>query len=284
MFHAKTNKYLAGRSEKEVYKKLGLSYIEPELRENTGELETKTLPKLISYDDIKGDFHMHTNWSDGSNTQKEMAVECKKMKYQYCAISDHSVSEHIANGMDEKRILKYLEALDKINIPGIRVFKASEVDIKADGELDYSSKILKQLDLVIASVHSGFKSSRDQITSRVLKAMENPYVTILGHPTGRLINAREPYDIDLDRVFRKAVERNIAIEVNAFPTRLDIKDVYIKQAVEAGCTLVINTDSHSADHLRFIEYGISQARRGWAEARNVLNTQSLGKVEKFIKR
>ncbi len=284
----KKDRYVCGRSEREVYAKLGLPLIPPELRENHGEIEAAKkhrLPDLISYGDIKGDLHVHSNWSDGLYSIEQMARTAEKMGYQYVAFTDHSKSEHIANGMDEKRLVRYLKEIDRVQKKvGIRILKGSEVDILADGSLDYSDKYLKELDLVVASVHSRFKSSREDMTKRILKAFENPYLNIFAHPTGRLIGRREPYDFDFEKVAVAAKERGIALEVNSYPDRLDLKDVHIRKAIEVGCKISIDTDSHSVDHLRFIKFGVAQARRGWAEAKDVINTWPLKKLEKFLRR
>jgi DNA polymerase (family 10) len=289
LFIAKTGRYVAGRTEAEVYKKLGLPYIEPELRENRGEIEAaqaKKLPKLIPYNAIKGDLQMHTKWSDGSNTIEEMASAAQKMGYKYIAITDHSKSQHIAHGLDEKRLAKYLKALDAAQkkFPNIRILKGSEVDVLPNGKLDYSDRILKQLDIVVAGVHSRFKSPKAEMTKRIVKAFSNKYIHVLAHPTGRVINVREPYEFDLEKVFQAAIDNNVALEINAFPSRLDLKDVHIKLAKDFGVKLSMGTDSHSADHLRYIEFGIAQARRGWAESKDILNTLPFNKLEKFLKR
>ena len=284
----KKDRYVCGRSEKEIYAKLGLPFIPPELRENHGEIEAaqkNKLPDLIPYDAIKGDLHMHTRWSDGNNSVEQMAGAAEKMGYEYVAFADHSKSEHIANGMDEKRLLQYLKELDVVQKKvGIRVLKGSEVDILADGSLDYSNKYLKELDLVVGSVHSRFKSSRQDMTERILKAFENPYLNIFAHPSGRLIGRREPYDFDFEKVALAAKERGIALECNSYPDRLDLKDVHVRKTVELGCKISIDTDSHSVEHLRFIEFGVAQARRGWAEVKDVINAWPLKKLEKFLRR
>ncbi len=289
LFDKKTGKQVAGRDEKEIYRKLGLEYIEPELRENSGEIEAamrKTLPALIPYGSLRGDLHMHTAWSDGIHATEMMVNAAIERGYDYIAITDHSKSQRIANGLDEKRLaahIKEIEALRKKH-RGIHIFTGSEVDILPDGSLDYDDRTLEKLDVVIASVHSGFKMGRDAMTERVITALSNPHVTVLGHPTGRLINQRNPFDIDMDAVFRAAKKNGVALEINSHPSRLDLNDAHIKAAVGAGCTLAINTDSHATDHLRYAEFGIATARRGWAEAKNVLNTKTLSAIEKFIER
>ncbi|HLC87336.1 MAG TPA: DNA polymerase/3'-5' exonuclease PolX, partial [Candidatus Nanoarchaeia archaeon] len=288
LFNRKTNKYIAGRTEEEVYKKLGLNYVEPELREDTGELDikiNKKLPKLISLKDIKGDFHSHTEASDGSNPIDEMVLYAKKLNYEYLSISDHSKSTAVANGLDEKRLSNNFKKIDKINkkIRGIKILKSAETDILKDGSLDYKNSILKEMDIVLCSVHSRFKQDKESMTKRLIKAIENPYVNIIGHPTGRLITKREPYEFDLDKVFQAAKANNVALEINSQPERLDLKDIYIKKAVENKVKLVIDSDAHSKESLKLIEFGVFQARRGWAEKKDILNTLPLKKVLKFFK-
>lgn len=282
------DRYVCGRNEKEIYNKLGLDYVEPELRESQGEIDAALkhkLPSLIELKDIKGDLHMHSKWSDGVHFVEQMVRACELRGYKFMAITDHSKSERIANGMDEKRLVKYLDEVEKLQKKfKICVLKGSEVDILADGSLDYDNKYLKQLDIVIAAVHSRFKSSRQDMTKRILKAFENPYVNVFVHPTGRLINQREAYDFDFDKVALAAKERGIALEVDSHPSRLDLKDVHIRRAVELGCKICIDTDSHSVDHLRFMELGVAQARRGWAEVKDVINAWSLAKLEKFLRK
>lgn len=289
LFKSDTNKFICGKTEQEIYKKLGLQYIEPELRENTGEIDAamqKKLPKIVTYDAIKGDLHIHTNWSDGTSTADEMIQTAIKMKYSYVAITDHSKSEHIANGMDEKRLEQYISEIEKLKrkyANEIKIFTGSEVTILRDGSLDYSDKYLKKLDWVTASVHLGFKQTKQEMTKRITTALQNPYVCALSHPTGRLINERDPYELDLEKVFETAKERNVALEINSHPKRLDLKDTHIKTAKEIGAKFAINTDSHNQNHLRFIEFGIAQARRGWAEAKDIINTLPLNKFEKLLR-
>ena len=290
IFNAKTNRYVCGKTEDEVYKKLGLKYIEPEMREDTGEIELvqegKKLPKLISYNGIKGDLHMHTVWSDGMHSSEDMIKAGIERGYEYLAITDHSKSTYVANGLDEKRLLEHINEIDKLDkkYKKIKVLKGAEVDILKDGSLDYNDSILKKLDVVIGSIHSGFKNTKEQITKRLLRAIENPRLNIIAHPTGRLINQRNPYDFDFDLILGKAKENNVALEINSFPSRLDLKDVHIKSAIERGVKLAINTDSHSTDHLKFMEFGIAQARRGWATEDDVINSWTFKKFEKFIRK
>ena len=287
LFNRKTNRYIAGKTEQEVYKKLGLKYVEPELRESMGELDleiNKRLPRLITLKDIKGDLHSHTKATDGVNTIEEMALAAKKRGYEYLSISDHSKSTRVANGLNEKGLSEQLKKIDKINskISGITLLKSSEVDILKDGSLDYSNNILKQMDIVLCSIHSGFKQDKTTMTKRLIKAIENPYTNIIGHPSGRLINRRYPYEFDIDKVFEAAKDNNVAFEINSQPDRLDLKDIYIKKAVENKVKLVINSDAHSAKDLWLIEFGVMQARRGWAEKKDILNTFPLRKLSKIF--
>jgi len=289
LFDRKTNAFVAGKTEEEVYKKLGLRYIEPELRENSGELEAARsgkLPNLVKLGDIRGDFQMHTKWSDGSHTIEEMAQAARALGYKYICITDHSVSEHVAHGMDEKRLEKYIEAVRLVakKFKDIKILVGSEVDILADGSLDYSDDILKRLDIVIAAVHSGFKQPEAAMTKRVLKALENKHVDIFGHPTGRIINARNPININMSEVIKLAAQRGIVLEVDALPDRLDLKDVHVREAIEHGCKIAIDTDAHDKNQLRFMEYGVLTARRGWAESKDVVNTYPYEKLKKVFRK
>ena len=285
----KKDRIVASRTEEEIYRKLGLQHIEPEMREDAGEIELALkgkLPKLIPYDAVRGDCHMHTTWSDGANSTEEMVQACIALGHEYIAITDHSKSTVIANGLDEKRVLKRIEELDKLQrkYPEITILKGSECDILKSGELDYKPAILKKLDLVIASVHSNFKLNREEMTKRYLRAIDSGFVTALGHPTGRLINSRPPFDFDLERVAVTAAKAGVAFEINSNPSRLDLKDAHIRIAKRAGARFLIDTDSHSIDNLRFMELGIAQARRGWLEAKDVLNTLPKAKFLKAIQR
>ncbi len=279
---------IAGSNEEGIYKKLGMSFIPPELRENKGEIEAalkNKLPKLIGYTDIKGDLHIHSKWSDGSNTIREIALEAKKLGYEYVGIADHSKSQRIAHGLSEADVIKRNKEIDKLNnsLP-IRILKVMEVDILADGTLDYSDKVLKSLDVVIVAVHSRFKSSKSEMTKRIVKALENPYVNILAHPTGRLIGQREAYEIDIDAVIKAAKQNNVFLEVNANPERLDLKDAYVRKAVDYGAKLAIGTDSHHISNMRFMRYGIATARRGWARKQDVINTLKYKDLKKILKK
>ncbi len=285
----KTEKLLPTTTEEDIYTTLGMDYIPPEMRENQGEIQAAlkhNLPHLISYDSLQGDLHMHTIWSDGKNTTEEMIKAAMSKGYSYIAITDHSKSLRIGNGLDEKRLVQHIEEIHTIaeKYPKIHVLAGSEVDILPDGRLDYADAVLKKLDFVVASVHSRFKSTSTDMTKRILKALDNPYVRVLGHPFGRLINRREPYQFDFTKVLHKACDNNIAFEVNASPERLDLHDSYIRQVVHHGGTVCINTDSHAPSHLDFMEYGVGQARRGWAEEQHVVNTWRWEKFRKFAER
>ncbi|MFH1714927.1 MAG: DNA polymerase/3'-5' exonuclease PolX [Elusimicrobiota bacterium] len=282
-------KKIAGKTENEIFKVFNLPYIEPELRENRGELEAaanNALPKLITLSDLRGDLHMHSGYTDGRNTIEEMAKSAKKLGYEYIAMTDHSKKVTVAHGMDEKTILKQLDEIDSINdkIKGITILKGIEVDILENGMLDISDDILKRLDLRICSIHYNFNLSEEKQTARIIKAMDNQYFNILGHPTGRLINERPPYNVNIEKIIQAAKERKCFIELNSHPQRLDLDDIHCKMAKEAGVKISINTDSHSIDGFELIKYGINQARRGWLEAKDVLNTGSLSELRKLIKR
>ncbi len=284
----KANKRIAGATEGEIYKKLGLGFIDPLLREDRGEIEaakTHALPELIDFKDIKGDLHVHTNASDGSTDISEMAQAAADLGYKYICITDHSKSSAIANGLSSRQLANQIKKIRKINekIKGIIIFAGTEVDILADGSLDFDNKLLADLDFVIASIHSGMTSPREKVTTRTLKAMDNPYVSCIAHPTGRLIGQREPMDIDMAAVIRHAAQTHTALEVNANPWRLDLKDVHCKMAVEAQVMLVIGTDAHSTAGLALMGYGVATAARGWATKANVLNSLTALKIKDFVK-
>jgi len=285
---------IAGRTEEDVYKTLGLQWIEPELRENTGEIEAAIrqaqgkpggLPKLVDYRDIKGDLQMHSEWSDGAQSIKEMAEAARELGHQYIAITDHSGELRIAGGMDEKTILKQIGEIERINklLKGIKILKGIEVNIKKDGTLDISDKILAKLDIVLASVHSNFKMSREAMTKRICRAMTNQNVDILAHPTGRLIQQREGYQLDFEEILACAKKTGTVLEINCYPSRLDLPDVYIKKAVQAGVKLSLGTDSHTKSNLSYLELGVAQARRGWAEKADIINTLEYNELINFLK-
>jgi len=279
------NRRIAGESEKDLYKALGMPWIAPELREDRGEVEAALegrLPRLVEPRDIKGDLHAHSEWSDGNARLDEIAAAAKEMGYEYMVVSDHSQSLRIANGLNVERIEQQIKEIDKVNKTrkGRRLLKGTEVDILGDGRLDFPDEILAQLDFVAASIHSGFKGDRRKITRRVIRAAENPYVTVIGHPTGRVIGARGAYEIDLHEVMKVCAETGTALEINAFYDRLDLDDVHSRTAKEMGVKLAIGTDSHHLDQLWMMQLGLSVARRGWLEPSDVLNTMSAAQLKK----
>jgi DNA polymerase (family 10) len=281
-------KMIAGPTEEEIYQKLGLDYINPLLREDRGEVEAAKahlLPELIKFEDIKGDFHIHSNASDGNASISELAQAAKDLGYTFICITDHSKSSAIANGLSAKQLAKQTEQIRKFNekLKGISILAGSEVDILADGSLDFDNKLLAELDFVIASIHSGLSSPREKVTGRTLKAMDNPYVNCIAHPTGRLIGEREPMDIDIDAVIKHAAQTHTALEVNANPYRLDLKDTHCKMAIEAGVKLVIGTDAHSIANLSLMGFGVATAARGWVTKADVLNTFSENKLKSWVK-
>jgi DNA polymerase (family 10) len=283
-----TEEPVAGKTEEEIYAKLKLDYIPPELRENLGEIdaaENHTLPVLISQTDLQGDVHMHTVETDGRNTIEEMAEAASDRGYKYMAITDHSKNLAFANGLDDKRAVEHIkriraagEANDKI-----RIFAGVEVDILADGALDLSDSVLEQMDIVIASVHSHFNQSSAEMTDRLLKAVSNPNVSLLGHPTGRLLLRRDAYSFDIDAVLKEAAKRKVAMELNAYPDRLDLSDRHLRLAKQHGVKIVINTDSHHTSHMEKIRFGVLQARRAWLTKDDVLNTLPLQKFAEAMK-
>ncbi len=285
----KGKKRIGGKTEKELYEKFGLQYIEPELRENRGEFDAAAnneLPDLVKLKDIRGDLQSHTKATDGKYSLEEMATAAKEKGYDYFAITDHSKRVTVANGMDEKRLLKQLEEIDRLNekIKGFRVLKSVEVDILKDGTLDLADEVLEKLDIVICSIHYNFKLSRQAQTRRVLKAMEHPCFHILAHPTGRMLGKREPYEIDLEKVIDAAKENRCYLEINAQPDRLDLNDVYAGMAKEKGVKLAISTDAHTISDLDLMRFGVGQARRAWLQKEDILNTHSWEELKKMLKK
>ncbi|MCS7207826.1 MAG: DNA polymerase/3'-5' exonuclease PolX [Dehalococcoidia bacterium] len=273
-------------TEEGFYARLGLPWIPPELREGLMEIERAeqgTLPHLVRLEDIKGDLQMHTDWSDGQASAEAMVATAKALGYEYIAITDHSQGLGVARGLTPERLAEQKRLLQALEVRyGIRVFHGAEVDIRADGSLDLPDEALAQLDLVVASVHTSLQQPREKMTQRVIRALRNPYVTILGHPTSRLLGEREPIDIDLEAVFRAALQTGVALEINASPQRLDLKDTHIFRAREVGIPLVISTDAHSTEGLRAMRFGVGQARRGWCEASAILNTRPLRDLEQWL--
>ena len=284
----KADRMVAGPVEEEIYQKLGLDYVQPLLREDRGEVEaakSHSLPELIQPEDIKGDFHVHTNASDGDCDISELAEAAKGLGYKYICITDHSRSSAIANGLSAKRLAQQVQQIRKVNqkLKGITILAGTEVDILANGSLDFDDRLLAELDFVIASIHSGLASSRERVTTRTLKAMDNPYVNCIGHPTGRLIGQREAMDIDMAAVIEHAAQTHTALEVNANPWRLDLKDIHCRMAIEAGIKLAIGTDAHSVAGLGLMGFGLATAARGWATKADVLNTFSPAKIKNWAK-
>jgi DNA polymerase (family 10) len=286
---AKDEKRVGGREEEEVYRAVGLVWTPPELRENRGEIEAAekdALPELIELEQIRGDLQMHSTWSDGSTSIRKMAEACRELGYSYMAITDHSQRVTVAGGMDEKRLERQWKEIERVRneVEGIHIFSGMEVDILKDGSLDLDDEHLGRLDLVLVSVHSFMELSRRKQTDRIVRAVGHPAVHILAHPTGRLINVREPYDLDLEEVLHAAREHGVAVELNANPVRLDLSDVHVFRARELGVPVVISTDAHSPEHLRYMRYGVDQARRGWLGKKDVLNTRTLAQVQKWLNR
>jgi DNA polymerase (family 10) len=276
----KGGKVIASKTEEDIYAKLKLKYIPPELRENTGEIEaaeTGKLPHLVELKDIRGDLHMHTVASDGRNTIEEMAAAAKALGYEYIALTDHSKAVTVANGLDEKRALEQIAKIHAAQkkISGIRLLTGMEVDILKDGRLDMDDEVLSQLDIVITSVHSYMNLDKAAMTDRIFAAIENPYTQIIAHPTGRLVLRRDPFDYDLQRIFEAAKRHGVVMECNSHPDRLDLKDVDLRAARDAGVKLIIDTDSHATSHLALMKYGVGTARRGWLEKKDVINTLPL---------
>ncbi|HUI44403.1 MAG TPA: DNA polymerase/3'-5' exonuclease PolX [Nitrospirota bacterium] len=275
-----------GREEEDVYKALKLPYIPPELREDTGEIEAALegkLPDLVTPDEIKGDLHVHTRWSDGSHDLGTIVEAARNKGYQYIAITDHTKGLGVAHGLDEKRLAEEMRVIDDANakLTGFRILKGTEIDIRSDGRLDLPDSAIAALDIVVASIHSGFKQTQEQITKRILSAIRNPFVSVIAHPTGRLIGEREAYAIDMDTVLKEAAKYGVAMEINANPLRLDLNDYHIKMALGYGVPLVISTDTHVTTQFDFMAYGVSVARRGWVEKKDVLNALP---VELLMKR
>ncbi|MBI5398729.1 DNA polymerase/3'-5' exonuclease PolX [Candidatus Woesearchaeota archaeon] len=288
LFSKKTGKQVAGATEEEVYSKLGFPYIPPELRESAGELDAAQkgkLPKLIEPADIRGDLHVHTKLSDGTESIEAMVSAAQKLGYEYVAITDHSPSEKIAHGLEIDRLKQQWKQIDALSIKyKIRILKGSEVDIRADGTLDYPDEILRQLHIAVCSIHSRFKSSKQEMTQRVCSALENKYLDILGHPSGRLIGQREPYEIDFAKIFDTAAQNKKVIEINSQLARLDLNGPHIRLAKEYGLLFSIDTDSHASTQLLNMRYGVAQARRGWLTKAEVVNTLQLAGLRKVFRR
>jgi DNA polymerase (family 10) len=282
----KKGRNLAGSEEKSVYDKLGMEIMDPEMRENRGEVELSIkhkIPRLVQLSDIKGDLHVHTNHSDGSNTILEMAEYARKLGLEYIGITDHTKSEYVAHGMDDAKFAKHLAEIDKLNssIEGVTILKSAEIDILKDGSLDLSRKTMEALDYRLASVHTNLNMSMHDMTNRIIKAMESGYVDILAHPTDRIINARNPIQLDLDKMFDAADKNGVALEIDGYPDRLDLNDENIFKARNYNVQFAIDTDSHRDTHLELMRYGVSMAKRGWLQKKSIIN--SLG-IKDLIKR
>jgi DNA polymerase (family 10) len=284
----KNGKMIAGRTEEEIYKALDLEWIPPEMRENRGEIELarqKKLPKLIEYGSIKGDLQVQTDWTDGQNSIEEMVKEAIKLGLEYICITDHTKSLAMTGGLDEEKLLKQMNEIDKLNQKykgKIKILKGAEVNILKDGSLDIKDEVLAKLDFVGAAVHSHFNLPKNIQTERIKKAMANTHVNCIFHPTGRVINRRPAYEIDIDEIIDYAKKTGTILEIDAYPDRLDLKDEHIKKCVEKGVKMVIDTDAHSVLHLGFLDLGVSQARRGWTKKEDILNTLPVEKLQKFL--
>ena len=300
----KGKKLVAGRTEEEIYEKLGLAWIPPELRTNGGELEAALrpvrqacgeqaqgkpdgLPKLVEYGDLMGDLQIQTDWTDGENSIREMAEAAKKQGLKYICITDHTKTLAMTGGSDEKKLLRQMAAIDEVNRKfkgsGFKVLKGAEVNIMKDGTLDINDETLAKLDVVGASVHSNFNMPEKDMTARIIRAMENPNVDIIFHPTGRVIKRREAYKVNMDELLKSAKRTKTVMEIDAFPDRLDLKDEYIRKAVELGVKLAIDSDAHSVAHFSYLEFGVAQARRGWAEKSDIINTRDWQEMLKQLK-
>ena len=283
-----SGKKIAGETEASIYNALGMSFIPPELRENRGEIPSamaNRIPNLVEHEEIRGDLHVHTKWSDGSATIKEMAESAKALGLNYIAICDHSPSLKIARGLSPDDLKKQNKEIERVNreIEDFRVLAGIEVDIKSDGSLDSRNETLKDLDFVVASVHTGFKISGEQMTDRIISAIHNDYVDVLGHPTGRLIQQREPYDVDLNKVFVEATHLGVLMEINSFPSRLDLSDVNSRMARDMGVIMCIGSDAHSVDQLEYLELGVATARRGWLERNDIINCLPLHELQRRLR-
>ena len=289
----KGQKNIAGKTEEEVFKSVGLPYIPPELREDQGEIEAaqnNQLPHLIELNDLKGDLHVHSDWTDGNNSIGEMAKAAQKRGYQYIAVCDHSPTIGITNGLTPQRLKKHNEEIGKLNErmaqtqggKNFRILKGIEVDIRSNGQLDFEDEILKGLDIVVGAVHTKFTQNKEEMTKRIIKAIENPYVDIIAHPTGRLIGKREPYQVDMDKIMDACKANSKVLELNAYPERLDLSDLNCRKAKGKGVKIAISTDAHADAHLEWIKFGVATARRGWIEPEDVINTLPLTRLLRLL--
>ena len=289
LFCLSGNEKVAGNEETEIYRLLGLPFIPPELREDGGEIEVAaagSLPDLVDLDQIQGDLHMHTQASDGQDSIEVMATSAAQAGYRYIAITDHSKALAMVDGLDEKKLIEHIEEIDRVMArnPGVEILKGIEVDVLGDGELDLSNEALSQLDVVIAAVHSRFNLTQTEMTRRICRALKNPYVNILAHPTGRILKRREPYPIDIEEVIRTACTERVCLEINAHPARLDLSDTHCRMARDMGALISINSDSHGREMLHYLRYGVFTARRGWLQPEDVINTYPLDRLKKVLKK
>ncbi len=285
----KGKKRVAGKTEEEVFKSVGLPFIPPEIREDWGEIELglkKKLPHLVELEDLKGDLHVHSDWTDGKNSIQEMAEAARKKGYKYIAICDHSPAVGITNGLDPERLSQQMKQIKRLNrkFRNFKILTGIEVDIRADAKLDLPDNVLEELDVVVAAVHTSFNQPQAEMTKRLIKAVENPNVDIIAHPTGRLIGKREPYEVDMDKLMDACLKSNKVLELNAYPERLDLNDIHCRKAREKGVKIAISTDAHSVKHLDWMMYGVATARRGWLEPEDVINTLGLQKLIRLFKR
>lgn len=281
------DKKIAGRTEKEMYKTLGLSYVAPELREDRGEIEAaieKKLPELVELKDVKGDLHTHSTWSDGGSSIEDVVLKARELGYEYIAVTDHSQGLKIAGGLDRAELGLKRKEIDRLRkkYRDIKILFGTEVDIDSDGKLDYPDDILSEMDVVVGAIHTGFKQSKDKLTRRIVKACENKYVNIIAHLTGRLWGARDPYEVELEEVFKACRDNNTVLEINSFPQRLDLNDINCRMAKDFGVKIAVNTDAHLAQQLELMKFGIATARRGWLEKKDILNTLSFNSLAKKL--
>ncbi len=282
-----TEETIASKTEKEIYDRLGLEYIIPEMRENRGEIEAAAeggLPEILHFEDLKSDLHVHSDWSEGVHSMKEMAQTAKESGLKFFALCDHTQGLGIASGLDEDDFQERQKEIDDVNeeLDGFTILPGAEVNIDSDGKLDLEDDTLEKLDVVVAAIHSGFPQSEEQLTDRILSAIHNPHVNIIGHPTGRLLNKRQPYDLDLPAIYNAAEEQGVCLEINCFPTRMDLPDAKLIDAKDYDIQFSIGTDSHSTEHLRFIELGVFLARRGWIEPNRIINTLNFTELKKKL--
>jgi DNA polymerase (family 10) len=289
VFKKDTEERIGGLEESDVFEAVGLVFIPPELREGRGEIEAAErgeIPKLVEIEDIRGDLHAHTKFTDGANTIREMAVAAMAKGYEYLAITDHSKHVSVAGGIDEKTLLREIEDVAAVNrdLDGIRLLSGIEVDILPDGSLDLDTEVLRRCDCVVASVHYRFEMPKEEMTARIIRAMESGVVHVIAHPTGRILTRREPYLVDMERIMKEAAKLGVALELNAYPDRLDLNDVHCRMAREFGVPVAVSTDSHHTSHLENMRFGIFTARRGWLEAKHVVNTRPLDELMRFLRR